>query len=67
MRAPPFNFEGFYFCRLICVPKIRSHAIVWCKRTETVATQPLAEYTLEERLADLSGRNFVKLKQDKSN
>jgi len=27
----------------------------------------LAEYTLEERLADLSGKNFVKVKQDKPN
>jgi hypothetical protein len=27
----------------------------------------LVEYTLEERLADLNGKNFVKVKQDKPN
>jgi len=27
----------------------------------------LADYPIEERLADLSGRNFVKVKQDKLN
>ena len=66
MRAPPFNFEGFFFVDFFAYRRLGLTQSWWGKRTET-ATQPLADYTLEERLADLSGKNFVKVKQDKPN
>jgi hypothetical protein len=37
------------------------------RNIEKFTDSGLAEYTLEERLADLNGKNFVKVKQDKPN